>query len=133
MEEEKGIRLLPREVILLAEDYDTLVAWYVDVLGFRAAKWFSGGYRYTNLETESGIRIGIAPASEVGVTPGDRANQTVLLQVGVPDVEALFEHVRAAGGAVTFGPSFDEGGGFWYGGLTDLEGNPIWVVDENCP
>lgn len=103
------------------------------MLGFRVTAQFSDGYRYTNLATESGIRIGVAPASEVGVTPGDRANNTVLLPVGVPDVKGLFEHLREAGGTVTFGPSFDDGGQFWYGGIADLEGNPIWVVDGNCP
>jgi len=133
MTQVRGVRLSPREAVVLADDYDAMVAWYVNVLGFRTTKQFSDGYRYTNLETESGIRIGIAPASEVGVTPSDRVNNTVLLQVEVQDVQALFEHLRRTGGTVTFGPSFDVAGQFWYGGFTDLEGNPIWVVDENCP
>ena len=21
----------------------------------------------------------------------------------------------------------------WYGSVTDIEGNEIWVIDENCP
>jgi len=133
MAEVRNVRLSPREVVVLADDYDAMVAWYIAVLGFRSTKQFSGEYRYTNLETESGIRVGIAPASEVGVTPGDRASNTVLLQVEVPDVTTFFEHLREIGGTVTFGPSFDETGQFWYGGCTDLEGNPIWVVGENCP
>jgi len=125
--------LTPRELVILAEDYDALVAWYVDALGFRVTRAFTEGYRYTNLETASGIRIGIAPASEVGVKPGDRSAHTVILQVGVADVKALFDQVQTAGGTATFGPSFDERGQFWFGGVSDLEGNPIWVVDENCP
>ncbi len=133
MGEATDVKLSRREVVILAEHYDAMVAWYVDVLGFRITKQFADGYRYCNLETESGIRIGIAPASEVGVTPGDRANNTVLLQVGVPDVRAFFDRLQEAGGTVTFGPSFDESGQFWYGGFADLEGNPIWVVNENCP
>lgn len=126
-------RLSPRELVILAEDYDAMVAWYVNVLGFRMAKSFAEGYRYTNLETDTGIRIGIAPSSEVGVTPADRSKNTVILQVGVPDVKALFATLKEAGGTATFGPSYDERGQFWYGGFVDLEGNPIWVVDENCP
>ena len=125
--------LQPREVVILAGDYDALVAWYVGVLGFRVVREFSEAYRYSSLETPSGIRIGIAPASEAGVVPGDRARNTVLLQVGVADVKAFFEHLHRLGTAATFGPSFDEAGQFWYGGITDPEGNPIWVVDENCP
>jgi len=133
MSEVEDAMLSPREVVILAEDYDTLVAWYVEVLGFRIARQFTDGYRYTNLENDSGIRIGIAPAAEAGVTPGDRSGSTVLLQVGAPDVKALFEHLTQAGGTITFGPSFDERGQFWYGGFADLEGNPIWVVDQSCP
>lgn len=127
------MRLSPREIVILAENYDAMVTWYVDILGFEVVKAFEQGYRYSNLETASGIRIGIALAEEMGVIPGDRAANTVLLQVGVPDVRVFFEHVQQAGGTIAFGPSFDDAGRFWYGGLRDLEGNSIWVVDENCP
>ncbi len=133
MEDVRDPKLKPREIVILAEDYDALVSWHVDVLGFRIVKQFSDGYRYANLETESGIRVGIAPAKEVGVTPSDRVNNTVLLQIEVADVRTFFEYLQEEGGAVTFGPSFDQAGGFWYGGIADPEGNPIWVVDENCP
>ncbi len=127
------LRLEPREVVILAEDYDALVAWYVDVLRFRVVKRFLDGYRYCNLETDSGLRIGIAPASEVDVTPGDRSRNTVLLQVAVSDVKGFFDYLRSADTSITFGPSYDESGGFWFGGFSDPEGNPIWVVDERCP
>lgn len=130
---EDKVRLKPREVVILAEDFDAMVAWYVKALGFQIVKTFNDGYRYCNLETESGIRIGIAPAEEMGVTLGARANNPVLLQFGVPDVRLFFEELQRAGGSITFGPSFDESGKFWYGGVSDLEGNPIWVVGENCP
>ncbi len=127
------MRLTPREIVILADDYDAMVKFYTDVLGFRIAKTFSDGYQYCNLETETGIRIGIAPAAEVGVTPRDRTSNTVLLQVGVPDVPLFFQQLQRAGATVIFGPSFDETGKFWFGGIADLEGNPIWVVDEDCP
>ncbi|MBE0519005.1 MAG: hypothetical protein IH630_07270 [Thermoplasmata archaeon] len=69
----------------------------------------------------------------MGVTLGDPANETVLLQAGVSGVRVFFERLRSLGCDVMFGPSFDEAGQFWYGGITDLEDNPIWVVDANCP
>ncbi len=127
------MHLSPREVVILAEDYDALVAWYVDVLRFRVVRRFKDGYRYCNLETDSGLRIGIAPASEADVTPGDRSRNTVRLQVAVSDVKGFFEHLRSADTSITFGPSYDGSGGFWFGGFADPEGNPIWVVDKNCP
>lgn len=127
------MKLSPRETVILADDFDALVAWYVDVLGFRVTKRFEEGYRYANLETETGLRIGIAPAEEVGVMPGDRSTNTVLFQIEVPDVKVFFEHLGNAGASIAFGPARDEADGFWYGGFKDLEGNPIWVVDADCP
>ena len=79
------------------------------------------------------MKLGIAPASEVGVTPRDRGSNTVILQISVPDVCALFEHLRDLGATITQGPSLDKAAGFWFGAFTDPEGNPIWVVDDNCP
>jgi len=125
--------LKPRETVLLAEDYEGTVAWYVDVLGFQVTKRFTEGYRYTNLETGSGLRPGVAPASEAAVTPHDRHSNTVILQFSAQDVPALFDHLRAAGANIMSGPSSDKAGGFWFGRFSDPEGNPIWVVDENCP
>ena len=133
MTEPSDVKLTPREMVVLVDDFDATVSWYVDVLGFRVTARFTEEYRYANLETESGIRIGIAPAAEMGVEPTDRANNNVILQMGTPDVKALLCRVQENGGVILFGPSFDQGGGFWYGAFADLEGNPIWVVDENCP
>lgn len=125
--------LHPRETVILADDLEALVDWYQSVLGFRVTKRFEGEYHYCNLENESGIRLGIAAAQEMGVSPGDRQKNTVILQFQVPDVRGFLEHVAAKGGAVTFGPSLDKKDDFWYGGFSDLEGNPCWVVDEKCP
>lgn len=127
------MKLNPRESVIFAEDYKAMVDWYQEVLGFKVIRQFDQGYRYTNLETESGIRIGIVPAEEMDVKPGDRRQNTVLLQVEVADVAKFLTYLKEKGGAVTFGPSFDKDDGFWYGGFQDLEGNPFWVVDENCP
>ncbi len=122
----------PREPVIMAEDFTAMVAWYRDVLGMTVTYLVEDDYHYANLETESGVKIGIADAREMGVTPGDRRHNTVVLQIDVPNVQAFFDHITANSGTPTFGPSFDEKGQFWYGGFADLEGNPIWVVDENC-
>jgi predicted enzyme related to lactoylglutathione lyase len=123
----------PREPVVLAADFEALVAWYRDVLGFTVVNLFDEGYHYCNLETPTGIELGIGSAEEAGVEPTDRAGNTVVLQFEVDDVRAFLAHVEEKGGSVTNGPSFDEKGGFWFGGFADPEGNPFWVVDANCP
>ena len=125
--------LSPRETVVLASDFEALVAWYRDVLGLTVVKKFEDSFHFANLESASGIAIGIGSAEEMGVVPVDRSTNTVILQFEVADVRAFFAHLEEAGGAITFGPSFDEKDGFWFGGFADPEGNPIWVVDGNCP
>jgi uncharacterized glyoxalase superfamily protein PhnB len=127
------IDLKSRESVILAENFKTLVAWYEKVLGFRDTFSVEEDYNYSILENSNGIRIGIASAEQMGVKPADRTKNTVLLQVEVPDVKEFFDHLSEHEGGATFGPSYDEKGRFWYGGFHDLEGNPFWVVDENCP
>jgi predicted enzyme related to lactoylglutathione lyase len=123
----------PRETVVLASDFSKLVEWYRDVLGFKVVKRFEEAYHYCNLETSSGIRIGIASAEEMGVKPLDRAVNTVVLQFEVDDLKEFFSGLKAEGGVVTFGPNFDKKDEFWFGGFSDPEGNPFWVVDKNCP
>ena len=127
------MELHPRETVVLAEDFKAMVDWYRDVLGFEIDGLFEEDYRYCNLRNENGIRLGIGDAKEAGVEPEDRRNNTVVLQFQVRDVRGFLEYVSGKGGTVTLGPAFDEKGGFWYGRFTDREGNPFWVVDENCP
>lgn len=127
------MQIRARESVILAEDYEGLVAWYQAALGFRVLQQFSEGYSYANLATETGIQIGIGSLKEMGNEAPNRGTNTVLLQVEVDDVAAFFEHLAAHAGEVLFGPSFDEKGGFWFGGFADPEGNPWWVVDKNCP
>lgn len=131
--EMKSMDIVPRESVVFAENFSAMVAWYRDVLGFSIALLKEEDYHYCSLENENGVRIGIADALEMGVMPGERRHNTVVLQFQVPDLKEFFEHLQTNGGAVTFGPSFDENDGFWFGGFHDLEGNPFWVVDENCP
>jgi predicted enzyme related to lactoylglutathione lyase len=122
-----------REPVILATDFSALVAWYRDALGFSVTKRFEDGFHYCNLESRSGGKIGIASAKEMGVDPADRSLNTVVLQFEVDDVKAFFTHLEAAGGTIVSGPSFDAKDSFWFGGFSDPEGNPFWVVDKDCP
>ena len=127
------IEIRPRETVILADDFEALVAWYRDVLGFGVTALFEDDYHYCCMATPSGIKIGIGSAAEMEVTPTDRSVNTVILQFEVDDLAEFFAQLKAAGGIVTFGPSFEKKGGFWFGGFSDPEGNPCWVVDKNCP
>ena len=122
-----------RETVILATDYASLVAWYCDALGFSVVQQFQEGFHYSNLESAAGVKLGIAPAKEMSVTPIDRGSNTVILQFQVDDVAAFFAHIKRTGGTITGGPSFDANGSFWFGSFADPEGNPLWVVDKNCP
>jgi predicted enzyme related to lactoylglutathione lyase len=119
--------------VIFAEDFQALVAWHQATLRFNITRQIEDEYRYCDLENETGIRIGVADASEMVVAPENRRNNSVVLQFEVTDVKRFFEHLVEHGGKVAFGPSFDEKDKFWFGGFHDLEGNPFWVVDENCP
>ena len=127
------IDLRPREPVVFAVDFAAMVAWYRDVLGFGVTRLYEDDYHYCNLESASGIRLGIADATEMGVEPLDRRRNTVVLQFEVDDVQAFFAHLLRHGGSIGFGLSYDEKGGFWFGGFADPEGNPCWVVDKHCP
>ena len=127
------MEIRPRETVVMAVDSKALVAWYIDVLGFVLVDDHEGEYHYYNLETSTGIKVGIANAEEMGVKPVDRTTNTVLMQVEVDDVKAFFTLLEASGGSVMFGPSQSGPDGFWYGGFADPEGNPLWVVDKDCP
>jgi predicted enzyme related to lactoylglutathione lyase len=127
------MELRSREPIVLASDFGSLVAWYRAALGFEEVARFEDGYHSCTLRTPSGVVIGIASASEMGVSPTDRAHNTVVLHLEVDDVAGFLAHVGEAGGTVTGGPSLDKHDGFWFGSFADPEGNPFWVVDANCP
>ncbi|MEO2021648.1 MAG: VOC family protein [Pirellulaceae bacterium] len=127
------MEIRPRETVILASDFSSLVAWYQDMLGFKVVQLFEDSFHFAYLETPAGIKIGIADAQEMGVVPVDRSKNTVLLQFEVDDLAEFFAQLEQVGGVITFGPSFDKNGEFWFGGFSDPEGNPCWVVDKNCP
>lgn len=122
-----------REPVVLAADFPGLVAWYRERLGLEVVQLFEDGFHYAKLAGSGGVRIGVASAREMGVTPGDHAHDTVVLQLEVDDVRGFLERLREAGASLTGAASYDEERGFWFGGFADPEGNPFWVVDANCP
>lgn len=127
------IEIRHREPVVLADDFSRLVAWYRDALGFEVRQLFEDAYHYCLMETPTGIRLGIGSAKEMGIEPADREKNTVVLQFEVDDVKEFFAHLEQEGATITFGPSQDKDDGYWYGGFKDLEGNPVWVVDKDCP
>ena len=132
------IKILPRETVLVAKNYQSLIDWYINNLNFKIINNFPD-IKYCYLETDSGIKIGIADMEElIKSTPANkplskRVMNTVILQICTNDLQSLFKKIKNNGGSVLFGPSYDEGDKFWFGSFTDIEGNEIWVVDENCP
>jgi hypothetical protein len=82
------MELHPRETVVLATGFPALVAWYRDVLGFHVVKSFGEDFHYCNLETSTGIKIGIGDAEQMGVVPLDRSRNTVVLQFQVENVRS---------------------------------------------
>ena len=127
------IKILPRETVLLAKNHQLLINWYINNLNFKIIN-NNSDIKYCNLETDSGIKIGIADMEQMGnENYSKRIMNTVILQICTNDLKKLFKKIKNNGGSVLFGPSYDEGDKYWYGSITDIEGNEIWVVDENCP
>ena len=62
-----------------------------------------------------------------------RIQNTVILQIATNDLKILFNKIKNNGGSILFGPSYDIGDKYWYGSIADIEGNEIWVIDEDCP
>ena len=127
------IKILPREIVLVAKNHQSLIDWYINNLNFKIV-YNNLDIKYCSLATDSGIKIGIADMESLGnESYSKRIMNTVILQIATNDLKKLFKKIKNNGGSVLFGPSYDEGDKFWFGSFTDIEGNEIWVVDENCP
>lgn len=122
----------PRETVILARDHERLIRWYRDLLGFRVTARHETGYHYYNMETRGGLKIGIGNLDEMTISPAEPRVNAVLLQIEVDDVRAFMEDIARSDGAIVFGPSYNAEDRFWFGAITDPEGNQIWVVDPHC-
>lgn len=116
--------------MILAENYEELVEWYIKTFDLSTKYKAEEGENYTGLEQSGKLVVGIAIAHEMGVKPTSPRNNTVIIQLSVSDINKLFARVKKMGGKILFGPSLDEKEGYLYGGLADIEGNQIWIVED---
>lgn len=116
--------------IVLAENYEELVEWYIKTFDLTVKYKAEDEENYTGLEQLGKLVVGIAIAHEMGVKPTSPRNNTAIIQLSVSDINKLFAKVKKTGGKILFGPSLDEKEGYLYGGLTDIEGNQIWIVEN---
>ena len=127
------IKILPRETVIVAKNYQLLIDWYINNLNFKIV-YYNLNIKYCSLKTDSDIEIEIADMDRLeNENYSKRIQNTVILQIATNDLEILFKKIKNNGGSILFGPSYDEGDKYWYGSVADSEGNEIWVIDENCP
>ena len=120
------LRLL--NAVIMAEDYEKLRDWWIEVVGLELRQEWSEDYHYAELVHDGKFVVGIASASEMKCDPPTPRANAVVAQLQVGDVKAFLAQIKERGGDVPFGPSFDEKEKFWFGGFADGEGNPVWVV-----
>ena len=94
------------------DDHDKAIAFYRDALGFEIRRDVKAyGMRWTTIGPPSQPDINIVlepPAADPGISPADREALADLLAKGLlrgvnlstSDLDATFEHIRAAGGEV---------------------------------
>jgi len=116
--------------MILAENYKELAGWYVKTFDLAIKTRVEEGEEYMELGTSSEVLFGFARAKEMGVKPSTPRNNTVIIQLSVSDISELFDKVKKAGGKILFGPSLSKEEGYLYGGLEDIEGNQIWVIER---
>ena len=127
------IKILQRETVIVAKNYQSLIDWYINNLNFKLV-YNNLDIKYCSLKTDSGIEIGIADMDSLNnKNYSKRIQNTVILQIATNDLKILFNKIKNNGGSILFGPSYDIGDKYWYGSIADSEGNEIWVIDENCP
>jgi predicted enzyme related to lactoylglutathione lyase len=117
--------------VILAQDYNNLVEWYKKTFALDIGTSVNEEYHYTELRKSGKFVIAIGDAKEMGVTPSEPRNNTLIAQFTVSDITIAFEKIRESGGKILFGPSYDEKWKFHYGGFNDIEGNQIWIVQNS--
>lgn len=117
-------------VVVFAEKYKELIKWYEEALGLEVITKEEGVYNYTELGYNMQPIIGITPSKEIEHSPVNPRNNSLVMQLKVSNIETLFSLVKKKKGNILFGPTQDEKYNFQYGGVSDIEGNQIWVVEE---
>jgi len=116
--------------VILSENYEKLVEWYVKTLDLEIKLQVDKDYHYTDLAKNGKLTIGVCPASEMDHVPSHPRNNSTIIQISVSDIRELFGRVKEAGGTILFGPSVDKNEGFSYGAFLDPEGNQVWVMEN---
>ncbi len=116
--------------VIFAENYEKLIKWYMDTFDLEITSKTEEDYNYTDLGQSGRTYIGIAKAEEMGAKPTTPRNNSVIIQLSVSDISELFDKVKNSEGKILFGPSVEKKEGFRYGGLEDIEGNQIWVIEK---
>ena len=116
--------------VILAQDYEKLVNWYKETLELEIKLQVDKDYHYTDLAEGGKLVVGICPAKEMKHTPSTPRNNSVALQISVSDIEDLFTKVKENKGTILAGPSVDKNEGFRFGAFVDIEGNPVWVMEN---
>ena len=123
------MRLELMNAVVMAADYVKLRDWYIDALELELKEEWTEKFHYAELVKNGKLVVGIADAKEMGVTPHEeKKNATLVAQFNVDDVAAFLARVKEKGGEVPFGPSYDPDNDLHFGGFSDIEGNPCWVV-----
>jgi predicted enzyme related to lactoylglutathione lyase len=120
------LRLL--NAVILAQDYEKMRDWWIEVVGLQLKQEWTDKYHYAELAVDGRFVVGIASAEEMGAKPSTPRANGVVPQLQVDDVKAFLAQIQERGGDVPLGPSFDADEKFWFGGFSDVEGNPVWVV-----
>ena len=88
------IKILPRETVLIAKNYQLLMDWYIDNLNFKII-YNNLDIKYCSLATDSGIKIGIADMESLGnENYSKRIQNTVILQIATNDLDILFKKIK---------------------------------------
>ena len=120
------LRLL--NVVIMAENYQKLVDWYINALGLELQQEWTEDYHYAELAYDKHLVVGITPASELKHQPTMPRNNATIIQLVVSDIKAFYERIKKYEGKVLFEINFDEKEQFYFGAVADIEGNEIWVI-----
>lgn len=118
-------------VVVFAENFNELVQWYKEALNLEVIYEEQGEYRYTELGYDKEVVVGITPAEEMEHFPTKPRNNTTIMQLSVSNIKAIFKQIEEQGGRILFGPLYEEQHKFYYGGVSDIEGNQIWFIEED--
>lgn len=115
-------------VVILADDYQKLVDWYINALGLELQEEWTEDYHYAELSYDKQLVVGITPATEMEHKLTHPRNNAMILQLVVSDIHAFYLRIKKHKGKVLFEVNFDKKEEFYYGAVADIEGNEIWVI-----